>query len=308
MATRIKQRPRRQGNFSVGRSLVLLLLGALLARTLLPTQAVEHGQQEALPTPQLEVPVLAQPAEAGALIAELEFESQRVSYRPGIVSDLAQLPQDGRLSRAVPAGQALTTDLIVSPVESANRLEHLIEPGKRAMTVQVDAMAAVEGWVDSGSFVDVLLIEDKSTIVVAENVRVLSAERSIVPQQQEVPRVPTTVTLLVTQDQCLAINTAVPRGRISFALRRPSDDGAWRSSVYRAEDLRRQDSSAQRQASIAGFASILEDGKRYSYALADGQWIKSEITPDGFFTHKKNLEQRKEAVPLKESVQPKETR
>lgn len=77
--------------------------------------------------------------------------------------------------------------------------------------MRVDATSSVEGWAGSGSLVDVLLIQKDRTTVVAEKVKVLSSERSSSPVEGGAsPSVPSTATLLVTQEQCLAINTAIP--------------------------------------------------------------------------------------------------
>jgi Flp pilus assembly protein CpaB len=153
----------------------------------------------------------------------------------------------------------------------------------RAMTLKVDATAAVEGWAGSGTVVDVLLVEKDRTTVVAEKVRVLSAERSVSPVDSGgTPLVPSTVTLLVSQEQCLAINTAIPRGRIAFALRSGSDEDVWGDPIFTAERLKGGAVIAEERASISGYALIRGGAGQKAYALANGRWVRAETIPEGF--------------------------
>ena len=165
-----------------------------------------------------------------------------------------------------------------------NPVVERIPPGMRAMTIRVDATSSVEGWAGSGSIVDVLLITHEKTSVIAEQVKVLSAERVVVPVEGAAsPQVPSTVTLLVNQDQCLAINTAIPLGKIAFALRSPEDQDGWISAQYTAEKLRGRGALLEGDKSgISGFFSISGKKGAKSFALSGGKWVETEIVPEGF--------------------------
>jgi Flp pilus assembly protein CpaB len=155
------------------------------------------------------------------------------------------------------------------------------------MTVRVDVTGAVEGWARSGSIVDVLLVEKNGTKVVAERVKIISTERSLSAAASLDPTaaVPNTVTLLVTQEQCLAINTAVAVGKIAFALRSGSDGESWRDADFEAADLSNREGRKQK-AKVQGVLSVGGgQGKRH-YALVDGKWIPAESMPAGFFVDK----------------------
>lgn len=171
----------------------------------------------------------------------------------------------------------------------ANPVLEKIPPGMRAMTIRVDATAAVEGWAGSGSIVDIVLVEKDKSSIVAEKVRILSAERSVAPVEgQAAPTVPTTVTLLVTQEQCLAINTAIPLGKIAFALRSTRDEEAWSDPEFTAADLQgRQALENVKGGSVNGVVSFKGDDKQRSFALTDGKWVKTEVLPEGFFVNGK---------------------
>jgi len=183
---------------------------------------------------------------------------------------------------------------IGSQDEATNPILGRIPPGMRAMTVKVDATSAVEGWARSGSVVDVLLVEKTKTTVVAEQVRIISAERSLSPV--ELTRsvgnnsgVPSTVTLLVTQEQCLAINTAVPQGKIAFALRSAKDADHWRDTHFSSEDLLQTKKPANK-ARIDGVISFGEGAERKQYALVDGDWVPADSVPEGFLINSKAKE------------------
>lgn len=112
----------------------------------------------------------------------------------------------------------------------ANHVSSAIPPGMRGITVRVDAESAVEGWAQSGNYVDVYLVRATKdgaleTRVIAENIKILSAERSALPaaSDQIAPKAPSTVTLLVAQEDALKIKTATNLGKLTFALRGTSD-------------------------------------------------------------------------------------
>jgi Flp pilus assembly protein CpaB len=144
------------------------------------------------------------------------------------------------------------------------------------MTLRVDETSAVEGWASSGAIVDVLLVDEKHTRVVAEKVKILSAERSLhslVGEEGAEMAVPSTVTLLVTQEQCLAIHTALGLGKISFALRGLVDQDEWRNNSFAARNLGMSPQPVTEE--VRGYASV--QGKR-SFVLLNGRWIAS---PEG---------------------------
>ena len=157
-----------------------------------------------------------------------------------------------------------------------------IPQGMRAMTIKVDAQNAIEGWAGSGAYVDLLLVEKNLTTVIAENVKILSAERSVAPVESNAPSIPSTFTLLVTQEQCLAINTAMPRGKIAFALRNNSDLETWNAKTFSADSLSRHNISEKVKSSVNGFVEIKGEKGRKLFALSNDKWIKTSSKPEGF--------------------------
>lgn len=114
-----------------------------------------------------------------------------------------------------------------------NQVTEGIPQGMRAITVRVDIESAVEGWAQSGNFVDVILVRQSKNSengleskVIAENIKILSAGSSAQAQTTEstAPKAPATVTLLTSQEEALKIKTAVSIGKLTFALRGNGDN------------------------------------------------------------------------------------
>lgn len=232
----------------------------------------------------VEVPVPERPVPAGTLLREVRVRRERYPEHQlpsGALRDLEAL-RDGVVLAALPAGLPILRENIGSQDEATNPILGHIPPGMRAMTVRVDATAAVEGWVRGGSIVDVLLIEKARTSVVAEKVKVISAERSLSPVDAAgSPAIPSTVTLLVTQEQCLAINTAVPLGKIAFALRSQRDSEGWRDTHFSSDDLASAQDS-QPKMNVEGVVSVGEGTQARRFALVNGAWLPAQDIPKGF--------------------------
>ena len=111
-------------------------------------------------------------------------------------------------------------------------LTALIEPGMRAVSVQVNETSGVAGFIQPGTRVDVLFTRvfsngDAATTTILQNVKVIAYGRQLEPGGRPDPREasrPTVATLLVTQEQGEKLALAVQRGRIQLALRNPLDE------------------------------------------------------------------------------------
>lgn len=232
----------------------------------------------------VEVPVPERPIPAGTIMREVAFRNERYPEHQlprGAIREVAAVLDLVALV-ALPAGLPIGRENLGSHDEATNPILGHIPPGMRAMTVRVDATAAVEGWVRSGSIVDVLLVEKTKTSVVAERVKVISAERSLSPLEVSASTsIPSTVTLLVSQEQCLAINTAVPLGRIAFALRSNRDSDQWRDTHFSSDDLMPEQSD-QGGSSVEGVVAVGSGREIKRFALVNGAWLPAEDIPEGF--------------------------
>jgi pilus assembly protein CpaB len=108
-----------------------------------------------------------------------------------------------------------------------------ISVGMRAMSVKVNEVIGVAGFVTPGTHVDVLVTlqnnSDSIARVVVRNVQVLTAgtrydEAEAKAQNKAIPS--TVVTLMVTPQDAVRITLAQSEGQIMLALRNPLDSGA----------------------------------------------------------------------------------
>jgi pilus assembly protein CpaB len=113
-------------------------------------------------------------------------------------------------------------------------LPPVIPPGMRAVSVRVNEVIGVAGYVLPGTRVDVLATasptqqaQDTTTKVVLTNIPVLTAGTRLEQDQKEgKPVQVNVVTLLVTPDQSERLALASTEGKVQLALRNPLDEGA----------------------------------------------------------------------------------
>lgn len=108
-------------------------------------------------------------------------------------------------------------------------LPSLIPPGMRAVSVRVNEVVSVAGFVGPGTRVDVLLTgtpsngSDSQTTTVLQNVAVIASghtlERNAAGEAQNTP----VITLLVSPDDAERLTLASNEGHIQLALRNPLD-------------------------------------------------------------------------------------
>src|SRR5882762_5268849 len=129
---------------------------------------------------------------------------------------------------------------------SGEGLSALIEPGTRAISVQVNEISGVSGFIQPGTRVDVLFTRsfcsgDAYLTTLLDNMKVIAYGRQLDPGAKVDPRDtsrPTVATLLVTQEQAEKLVLAGQRGRIQLALRNGLDHEVTRSSdPVQAADL-----------------------------------------------------------------------
>lgn len=117
----------------------------------------------------------------------------------------------------------------LAPENAGSGLPSLIPPGMRAVSVRVNEVISVAGFVGPGTRVDVLLTgtpngssEDQTTTVL-QNVAVIAAghtlERNAAGDAQNTP----VITLLVSPDDAERLTLASSEGHIQLSLRNPLD-------------------------------------------------------------------------------------
>ena len=157
------------------------------------------------------------------------------------------VPVRGMLTRVQDAtNRALITDVAenepileskLAPIEAGAGLSAAIPEGMRAMSVAVNDVVGVAGFVTPGTMVDIMVTGALSepgprggsggniTRTILENVRVLAAgqkvEQSVDGKPQNVP----VITLLVTPEDASKLAMASTEGKIQLALRNTIDSG-----------------------------------------------------------------------------------
>src|SRR6266851_8095648 len=105
----------------------------------------------------------------------------------------------------------------------------LIPPGMRAVSVRVNEVIGVAGFVVPGTRVDVLLTgnpsgaSDQQTTTVLENVAVIATGQKLERNTAGEPQLTPVITLLVSPDDAQRLTLATSQGKIQLALRNPLD-------------------------------------------------------------------------------------
>jgi pilus assembly protein CpaB len=106
----------------------------------------------------------------------------------------------------------------------------IIDQGMRALSISVDQVVGVAGFVLPSTRVDVLLTlndqagtKEPATRVIMQNVKTLAAGQSIQQDKDGKPQPVGVVTLLVTPEQAETLALAASQGRIQLALRNTLD-------------------------------------------------------------------------------------
>lgn len=160
------------------------------------------------------------------------------------------------------AGRALITPVSAGELilnarlaakDGGEGLTAVIEPGMRAVAVQVNEVSSVAGFIQPGTRVDVLYTRafadgGSATRTLLQNIKVIALGRQIsaAPASSEAQaaaaardaRAATVATLMVTQQQGEMLTLAMQRGKIQLALRNPLDsEVAEDADPTMAEDL-----------------------------------------------------------------------
>src|SRR2546427_9246572 len=179
--------------------------------------------------PGMEVIVAADNIPVGAKIEEKDL--QIVRYPAD------NLPPNSPRSRAsvlgrgvilpISKGEFILLNKLAGP-NAGSGLPALIPPGMRAMSVRVNEVVGVAGFVQPGTRVDVLVTGNpgsgqQQTTTVLENVGVIAAGQRLERNAAgEAPMAPV-ITLLVSPDDAQKLTLASTEGRIQLSLRNPLD-------------------------------------------------------------------------------------
>lgn len=115
--------------------------------------------------------------------------------------------------------------------QGGSALGAILESGKRAVTVRVDDVAGVAGFLLPENRVDVVAARreqgsrDVESETILEDVKVLAVDQIASPEEKDGPVLVRAVTLAVTPRQAERVVTASQEGKIRLTLRNPLDEG-----------------------------------------------------------------------------------
>jgi pilus assembly protein CpaB len=221
---------------------VSLLWALLVAGVFYRLAGNAAGRRRAAPEKQIVVATKAVPA--GSVL-----DRESVALR-GIPEVAAPAGAFGRLEDVVdrPVISAIQADEPVvdarlAPKGSGMGLGPMIPPGMRAVSVRVNDVVGVAGFVLPGMRVDVLVTGkppsggDIQTQTVLQNIAVLSAGQTIQADPKSQPITAPVVTLLVTPHEAEALTLANNEGHIQLVLRNSTDRAVIPSNGHTLHEL-----------------------------------------------------------------------
>jgi len=169
------------------------------------------------------------------IIAE---QLQSVQFPTGATPDGTFQSADkliGRVAVVQIAAREPVTDYKLAPEGSAGGLSAVIPEGYRAMTVKVDDVVGISGFVMPGALVDVVVViepaeqngqQNPISKIVLQNIKVLANGQNIDrPKNDREPESVKAVTLQVTPDQAEKLALASTEGKLQLVMRNSVDQG-----------------------------------------------------------------------------------
>lgn len=211
----------------------MLVLGFFaLMLSILVTYFVYRAVQSRLqpPEPMAQLVVATQKLSLGMRLTE---ESVRLASWPkgmtfeGSFTDPKEVIGRGVIVSILPNEPILDSKL--APREGGAGLTSVIPDGMRAVSLKVDDVIGVAGFVLPGTHVDVIMTgapkpgEDVTSKTILENTQVLAAGQNVQQDAEGKPQTVQVVTLLVSPEQAQDLALAVVGERIQLALRNPLD-------------------------------------------------------------------------------------
>ena len=141
----------------------------------------------------------------------------------------------GRVAVTNIAPREPITEARLAPEGTAGGLSAVIPEGYRAMTVKVDDVVGISGFIMPGTLVDIVVVidpadragmQDPISKIVLQNIKVLANGQNIdKPEDQREANSVKAVTLLVTPEQAEKLALAVSEGKLQLVMRNSIDQG-----------------------------------------------------------------------------------
>lgn len=158
----------------------------------------------------------------------LEAKHLKLEYYPEELVSKTGYPQItdvmGKIARnEIFAGDILRAERLVSPGEGTT-LAALISPNMRAVTIRVNDVIGVAGFLLPGDYVDVIYAQQKISRAqtVLKKIKILAVDQTARTDESK-PIIVRAVTLELTPKQAESLITAKSKGELQLSLRNPND-------------------------------------------------------------------------------------
>jgi pilus assembly protein CpaB len=144
------------------------------------------------------------------------------------------LKLEGRVAIMNIGAREPVTEARLAPIGTAGGLSAVIPEGYRAMTVKVDDVVGISGFIMPGTLVDIVVViqpadtaqQDPISKIVLQNIKVLANGQNIdQPDDQREANSVKAVTLLVTPEQAEKLALASSEGKLQLVMRNSTDQG-----------------------------------------------------------------------------------
>jgi pilus assembly protein CpaB len=196
---------------------------------------------------------------------------------PGTFAKKQDVLKDGRRAvlSTIMQNEPLFESKITGPGQRAS-LSALIDEGMRAVTVRVDDVRGVAGFILPGERVDIVLVQgerdESSSDIILQNVRVLAVDQ-LANEKEEMPKVARAVTLEVNSEQAQKLILAGEIGKMSLILRQAGNSLAGGIRRVTAADLTTAlpAKNDKPDTSMIANVGVFRDAKREAYSVSREQ-------------------------------------
>jgi pilus assembly protein CpaB len=153
----------------------------------------------------------------------------------------------GRVAITNIAARDTITEARLAPMGTAGGLSAVIPEGYRAMTVKVDDVVGISGFIMPGTLVDIVVVivpaentgqRDPISKIVLQNIKVLANGQNIdKPEDQREANSVKAVTLQVTPEQAEKLALAASEGKLQLVMRNSTDQGDEETKGVNKRDL-----------------------------------------------------------------------
>ncbi len=202
------------------------IAAVILANKWLSTQAVQEKVVFKEQVPLGKIVIAGKDMTMGASMTKESLtlaDWPKANIPPGAFTDVKEL--EGRVAvTRITAGMPIVSAELAAPGSGAG-LVALIDPGMRAMAIQVNEVIGVGGFILPNTFVDVISVQGEGAVArtVLKNIEVLAvAQETFVEEGQA--RLVRTVTLEIDPKQAEKLAETTHKGPIHLVLRNPAED------------------------------------------------------------------------------------